>query len=110
VPNNDGTAVNQAFIGDSQPCWVASDGAHVYWTKGPDRSIGRANADGMALTSTSSALDQTDTSVTVADSFKNASLAFHQGPADALMWDHTVFVGVAAADRSAKLTNDLFLY
>ena len=30
--------------------------------------------------------------------------------ADALMWDDTVLVGVAGADRSAKLTNDLFLY
>jgi hypothetical protein len=29
--------------------------------------------------------------------------------ADALMWDDTVLVGVAAADRSAKLTNDPFL-
>jgi hypothetical protein len=31
------------------------------------------------------ALDQTDTSVTVADSFTNALLAFNQGRADALM-------------------------
>jgi polar amino acid transport system substrate-binding protein len=50
-----------------------------------------------------------DTSVTVADSFTNALLAFNQGRADALMWDDTVLVGVAAADRSAKLTSDLFL-
>jgi hypothetical protein len=56
-----------------------------------------------------SALDQTDTSVTVADSFTNALRAFNQSRADALMWDDTVLVGVAAADRSAKLTNDLFL-
>ena len=43
------------------------------------------------------------------DSFTNALLAFNQGRADALMWDDTVLVGVAAADRSAKLTNDTFL-
>ncbi len=51
----------------------------------------------------------TDTDVTVSDSFTNALLAFNQGRADALMWDDTVLVGVAAADRTAKLTNDLFL-
>jgi ABC-type amino acid transport substrate-binding protein len=47
--------------------------------------------------------------VTVSDSFTNALLSFNQGRADALMWDDTVLVGVAAADRTAKLTNDLFL-
>jgi polar amino acid transport system substrate-binding protein len=51
----------------------------------------------------------TDTSVIVTDSFTNALLAFNQGRADALMWDDTVLVGVAAADRSAKLTEDTFL-
>jgi polar amino acid transport system substrate-binding protein len=45
----------------------------------------------------------------VTDSFTNALLAFNQGRADALMWDDTVLVGIAAADRSAKLTNDTFL-
>jgi polar amino acid transport system substrate-binding protein len=50
-----------------------------------------------------------DTSVTVTDSFTNALLAFNQGRADALMWDDTVLVGVAAADRTSKLTNDTFL-
>ena len=49
------------------------------------------------------------TDVTVADSFTNALLAFNQGRADAVMWDDTVLVGVAAADRSAVLTNDTFL-
>ena len=49
------------------------------------------------------------TEVIVTDSFTNALLAFNQGRADALMWDDTVLVGVAAADRSAKLTNDKFL-
>ena len=51
----------------------------------------------------------TNTDVTVTDSFTNALLAFNQGRADALMWDDTVLVGVAAADPSAKLTNDTFL-
>jgi polar amino acid transport system substrate-binding protein len=50
-----------------------------------------------------------NTEVTVTDSFTNALLAFNQGRADALMWDDTVLVGVAAADRSAKLTDDTFL-
>jgi polar amino acid transport system substrate-binding protein len=50
-----------------------------------------------------------DTQVIVADSFTNAALAFNQGRADALMWDDTVLVGIAAADRSAKLTDDTFL-
>ena len=49
------------------------------------------------------------TSPVVTDSFTNALLAFNQGRADALMWDDTVLVGIAAADRSAKLTNDTFL-
>jgi polar amino acid transport system substrate-binding protein len=51
----------------------------------------------------------TNTEVVVTDSFTNALLAFNQGRADALMWDDTVLVGVAAADRSAKLTEDTFL-
>jgi len=49
------------------------------------------------------------TEVTVTDSFTNALLAFNQGRADALMWDDTVLVGVAAADQTAKLTDDTFL-
>ena len=49
------------------------------------------------------------TEVTVTDSFTNALLAFNQGRADALMWDDTVLVGVAAADQTAKLTEDTFL-
>jgi polar amino acid transport system substrate-binding protein len=50
-----------------------------------------------------------DTDVTVSDSFTNALLSFNQGRADAVMWDDTVLVGVAAADRNSKLTNDTFL-
>jgi polar amino acid transport system substrate-binding protein len=51
----------------------------------------------------------TGTELVVTDSFTNALLAFNQGRADTLMWDDTVLVGIAAADRSAKLTNDTFL-
>jgi polar amino acid transport system substrate-binding protein len=49
------------------------------------------------------------TQLLVQDSLANALLAFNQGRADAVMWDDTVLVGVAAADRSSKLTNDTFL-
>ena len=50
-----------------------------------------------------------DTKALVTDSFTNALLAFRDGRADALMWDDTVLVGIAAADRDLKLTDDLFL-
>jgi polar amino acid transport system substrate-binding protein len=49
------------------------------------------------------------TQLVVTDSFTNALLAFNQGRADTLMWDDTVLVGIAAADRSSKLTTDTFL-
>jgi polar amino acid transport system substrate-binding protein len=45
----------------------------------------------------------------VTDNLTNATLAFNQGRADTLMWDDTVLVGIAAADRNTKLTNDRFL-
>jgi polar amino acid transport system substrate-binding protein len=45
----------------------------------------------------------------VTDNLTNATLTFNQGRADTLMWDDTVLVGIAAADRSSKLTNDTFL-
>jgi polar amino acid transport system substrate-binding protein len=50
-----------------------------------------------------------DTRVVATDSFTNALLEFRNGRAEALMWDDTVLVGIAAADRSLKLTNDTFL-
>lgn len=50
-----------------------------------------------------------DTKLVVTDSFTNALLAFRQGRADALMWDDSVLVGIAATDRSLKLTSDRFL-
>ena len=45
----------------------------------------------------------------VQDNLTNARLAFEQGRADTLMWDDTVLVGIAAADRNTKLTTDTFL-
>src|SRR6478672_2168552 len=48
--NNDGTQVNQAFVGGvGLRRGVASDGVHVYWTNGANRSIGRANLDGTGV-------------------------------------------------------------
>jgi len=49
------------------------------------------------------------TQLVVTDSFTNALLAFNQGRADTLMWDDSVLVGIATADRSSKLTADTFL-
>jgi polar amino acid transport system substrate-binding protein len=49
------------------------------------------------------------TELTVTDNLTNARLTFDQGRADTLMWDDTVLVGIAAADRNLKLTNDTFL-
>ena len=41
-----------------------------------------------------------DTKLVVTDRFTNALLAFRDGRADTLMWDDTVLVGIAAADRT----------
>ena len=50
-----------------------------------------------------------NTEVVVTDTFTNAMLAFHQGRADAVMYDDAVLLPVAAADPTAKLTDDAFL-
>ena len=50
-----------------------------------------------------------DTKLVVTDSFTNALLAFRDGRAEALMWDDTVLLGIAATDRTLKLTGDTFL-
>src|SRR5215216_1843937 len=50
-----------------------------------------------------------NTDLTLTDNLTNARLTFEQGRADTLMWDDTALVGIAAADRNLKLTNDLFL-
>ncbi|MEJ7790584.1 MAG: transporter substrate-binding domain-containing protein [Gaiellaceae bacterium] len=47
--------------------------------------------------------------VLVTDTVTNAQLAFNQGRADAVMFDDTVLAGIAASDRTSKLTEDLFL-
>jgi hypothetical protein len=48
--NNDGTGVNQNFIGGaSTPTAVAVDAAHVYWINEDFHSIGRANLDGTGV-------------------------------------------------------------
>jgi polar amino acid transport system substrate-binding protein len=45
----------------------------------------------------------------ITDSFTNALQAFRDGRADTLMWDDTVLLGIAVADPSYKMTDDLFL-
>jgi polar amino acid transport system substrate-binding protein len=50
-----------------------------------------------------------NTEVIVTDTFTNAMLAFNQGRADAVMYDDAVLLPVAAADRTAKITDDVFL-
>jgi polar amino acid transport system substrate-binding protein len=42
-------------------------------------------------------------------SFTNTLLELNQGRADAVMFDDTALAPIAAADRTTKLTNDLFL-
>jgi polar amino acid transport system substrate-binding protein len=49
------------------------------------------------------------TKLLVTDGFTNSLLAFRDGRADTLMWDDTVLLGIAVADPSLKLTDDLFL-
>jgi virginiamycin B lyase len=40
-------SIDEAFIsGIVNPCGVAVDGAHIYWTSSESRAIGRANLDG----------------------------------------------------------------
>jgi polar amino acid transport system substrate-binding protein len=50
-----------------------------------------------------------NTKLVVTDTLTNARLAFDQGRADTVMFDDTGLIVIAAADRSAKLTDDLFL-
>ena len=47
-----------------------------------------------------------DTQVIIADTFTNALLAFQQGRADAVMYDDAVLLPIAAADPTAKLTDE----
>ena len=50
-----------------------------------------------------------DTRLSVFENFTAARLAFEQRRADTLMWDDTVLLGIATADRNVKLTPDTFL-
>jgi polar amino acid transport system substrate-binding protein len=50
-----------------------------------------------------------DTQVIVVDSVTNAVIAFNQGRADAVMFDDTSLVLIAATDPTSKMTDDLFL-
>jgi polar amino acid transport system substrate-binding protein len=49
------------------------------------------------------------TTLLVTENLTNSLLAFNQGRADAVMWDDTNLAVTAAVDRSARLTNDVFL-
>ena len=99
---------------DFSRAYYKATGRLLVKNNGPVQSI--ADIKGRKVSTTSGSIYDrwlkrchTSTEVTVTDSFTNALLAFNQGRADALMWDDTVLVGVAAADPSAKLTDDTFL-
>jgi polar amino acid transport system substrate-binding protein len=51
----------------------------------------------------------TNTQLIVTDNLTNARIAYDQGRADVLMWDDAGLIPLAAADRTSKLTDDLFL-
>lgn len=99
---------------DFSRAYYKATGRLLVKNDGPVQSL--ANLAGKKVATTSGSIYDRwlkrcypNTEVIVADSFTNALLAFNQGRADALMWDDTVLVGIAAADRSAKLTDDTFL-
>ena len=99
---------------DFSRAYYKATGRLLVKNDGPVQSL--ANLGGRKVATTSGSIYDRwlkrcfpQTEVIVADSFTNALLAFNQGRADALMWDDTVLVGIAAADRSAKLTDDTFL-
>jgi polar amino acid transport system substrate-binding protein len=50
-----------------------------------------------------------NTQLIVTDNLTNARIALDQGRSDALMWDDTGLIPLAAVDRAAKLTDDIFL-
>jgi polar amino acid transport system substrate-binding protein len=50
-----------------------------------------------------------NTTLLVTENLTNSLLAFNQGRADAVMWDDTNLAVTAAVDRTARLTNDVFL-
>jgi polar amino acid transport system substrate-binding protein len=107
------TADRDTRIDFSRPYYKAT-GRLLVKNDSPIQSLADLNGRNVATTS-GSIYDRwlktcyPSTGVTVTDTFTNSLLAFNQGRTDALMWDDTVLVGVAAADRSARLTSDLFL-
>jgi polar amino acid transport system substrate-binding protein len=50
-----------------------------------------------------------NTTLLVTENLTNSLLAFNQGRADAVMWDDTNLAVTASVDRTARLTNDVFL-
>jgi polar amino acid transport system substrate-binding protein len=99
---------------DFSRAYYRATGRLLVKNDGAVQSLGDINGRRIATTS-GSIYDRwmrrcfSGTTPVVTDSFTNALIAFNQGRADALMWDDTVLVGVGAADRSSKLTNDKFL-
>jgi polar amino acid transport system substrate-binding protein len=80
----------------------------------PIKSV--ADLDGKTIATTSGSIYDRwvrncfkNSKLLVTDSFTNALLAFRDGRADTLMWDDTVLLGIAVADPTLKLTDDLFL-
>ena len=99
---------------DFSRAYFKSTGRLLVKNESPIRSLNDIRGRRVATTS-GSIYDRwmkrcfTNTDVLVTDTITNALLAFNQGRADAVMFDDTVLAGQAAADASAKLTNDKFL-
>jgi polar amino acid transport system substrate-binding protein len=99
---------------DFSRAYYKATGRLLVKNNGPIQSL--ADIKGKKVSTTSGSIYDrwmkrchTSTEPIVTDSVTNALLAFNQGRADAFMFDDTVLVGVAAADQSAKLTDDTFL-
>jgi polar amino acid transport system substrate-binding protein len=99
---------------DFSRAYYKATGRLLVTNSSPVRSI--ADLAGKTVVTTSGSIYDTwmkncfkDTKVVATDSFTNALLEFRNGRADALMWDDTVLVGIAAQDRTLKLTEDQFL-
>jgi polar amino acid transport system substrate-binding protein len=99
---------------DFSRAYYKATGRLLVKNDGPVQSLSDINGRTVATTS-GSIYDRwikncfKDTKLVVTDSFTNALLAFNQGRADTLMWDDSVLVGIATADRATKLTPDTFL-
>ena len=99
---------------DFSRAYYKATGRLLVANSAPDSMIGQLGGKTIATTS-GSIYDRwmkncfKDTKTVVTDSFTNALLAFRDGRAEGLMWDDTVLLGIAVADRNLKLTNDTFL-